>query len=84
MKTMLLILVTASMAHAGIKPYTGSRTAPNPDYKEIYMVEGHSIPPNEAFTAAIRGSEVYRCVNQEISMGKTGKSAGLKNVKKNQ
>lgn len=71
-------------ADAQIKPYAGSKKAPNPAYSEHYTADGSQVTESEAFMAAIKGSKVYRCVLQEASMGKSGKSASLKNVPKNQ
>lgn len=80
----LAIVATAPLASAQIKPYTGSTKSPNAAYKEHYTVNGSVTSEPEAFMGAIQGKEVYRCVLQEASMGKSGKSASLRNVKKNQ
>lgn len=79
-----LVIFAASIANAQIKPYVGTAKNANPDYKEHYTVNGAQTSEAEAFMGAIQGKSVYRCVLQEASMGKSGKSAALRNVKKNQ
>lgn len=81
--TGLLALGLGFSAHAKIKPYQGGKTHENADYKEMYVSSGgNRIADDKAFTAAIKGEEVYHCVIQEASMNKTGKGAALRNVKK--
>ncbi len=85
-KVMIIALaLIGSIAQAQIKEYTGpaAKTA-NPDYSEVYMSNGVVLAENKAFAAAIQGSDVYRCIKQEVAMNKSGKGATLKNIKKNQ
>lgn len=80
----VLVLLSSALVQAQIKPYAGKITTPNSAYKQMYLVGGKESTAEQAFSGAIAGKEVYNCVKQEISMGKSGKSAGLKNIKKNQ
>lgn len=75
-------ILIAAISEARIKPYTGSKTSDNPEYSDMYLANGSQATPESAFMSAIKGEKVYHCVLQEASMGKTGKSASLKNVKK--
>lgn len=85
MKKMLTIaFLIGSSAMAQVKPYVGATKAVNPDYSEMYLADGKQVAEPEAFMSAIKGAKVYRCVIQEASMGKSGKSMSLKNVKKSQ
>lgn len=79
----LLALFLANAARAEIRPYAGKKTKANPAYHEYYQAAGKAVNDAEAFTAAIAGKDVYRCVRQEVSMGKTGRSASLKSIPKN-
>lgn len=84
MKLAMLVILVALNANAEIKPYHGPNTHDNPDYHEIYLVNGSRASDSEAFQGMIAGKEVYRCVNQEISMSKSGRGAAMRNVKKKQ
>ena len=81
MKTIIIMLLALS-AEARIKPYTGPSKTDNPEYDEMYVSQGKTVSDGDAFMAAIRGDKVYKCVLQEAAMGKTGRSASLKNVPK--
>lgn len=83
MKSLTIIAaLVAVAAQAQIKPYVGSTKADNADYKEFYMSDAKIVSESDAFNGAIRGQEVYRCVKQELAMGKSGRSASMKNVPK--
>lgn len=77
------LLVSGTMAHAQIQPYVGTTKTPNTKYREYYTADGAKVSEAEAFMAAVNGKSVDRCVGQELGMGKSGKSASLKNIKKN-
>jgi hypothetical protein len=81
----VIILATALAgqgAEARIKPYSGPTKTDNPDYAEMYTSDGHEVDASQAFMDAIAGKKVYHCQIQEAAMGKTGRTAGLKNVPK--
>lgn len=83
MKLFTAIMLLASVASAQIKPYTGTAKQANPDYSEHYTVDGAQASGNDALLAAAAGKEVFHCVRQEASFGKSGKNISIKNVKKN-
>ena len=82
MKAFILITILASISEARIKPYVGTTKQDNPEYGEIFTADGRTVSKAEAFTAVINGQQVLKCIPQEVSLGKSGSSASLKNVKK--
>lgn len=84
---MRMIIVTlmlqGSWSMAQIKPYAGTTKVGNPDYREYYVVNGSKATEAEAFMSLLQGKQIDRCIGQEASMGKSGKSASMKNMPKN-
>lgn len=54
----------------------------SPSYKQFYLVNGKQAETEAALQAALKGSEVMECASIEAKVAKSGKSIGLKRIKK--
>ena len=78
----LIALISPVVAFSQVKPYQGSLSQDNPEYKQVWLSGGKQVEATQAFQDAAAGKEVFKCQNVEVQFNKNGTGVSLKNKKR--